>query len=150
MKTKALLFILVIFNMSAYAQNEKYYMSKTLDLSMDVTIVKVKEVLKEQGFGIVSEDDMDKTLKNKLGDIDMKPMKVLGACNAKLAYKVLQAEENMAIYLPCKVLIKYKEDNKTEVVFVNPKVAMNAVDNKEALDVMEEAFNMLKKAFVSL
>ena len=82
MKTKALLFILVIFNMSAYAQNEKYYMSKTLDLSMDVTIVKVKEVLKEQGFGIVSEDDMDKTLKNKLGDIDMKPMKVLGACNA--------------------------------------------------------------------
>ncbi len=150
MKQLLLTIILVISVMQLSAQNETYYFSKTVDVSIDDATISAKAALKKQGFGIVSESDMDKTLSEKLGVSDMKPYRVLGACNAKIAFKVLQVEENVAIFLPCKVILKYKEDHKTEVVIVNPEVAMKAINNKEAKKIFKEVSDLLKTALAGI
>ncbi len=137
----------MIISLSVNAQKGNYYLSKSVDLSIEEVTPKVKEVLKKHGFGIVSESNMDQSLKEKLGDVvDMKPYRVLGACNAKIAHKIISVEENIAIFLPCKIILKYIDENKTEVVVVNPKVAMKAVKNpkaKEIINEVSETFNTI-------
>ena len=83
----------------------------------------MKASLKEQGFGIITEIDMHSTLEEKLGDVDMKPYRILGACNPKYAYQTLQKEENIGLFLPCKVLIKQTDENRCDVVMVNPSAS---------------------------
>ncbi|WP_083631260.1 DUF302 domain-containing protein [Labilibacter marinus] len=144
MKTTALLFVFMMFTTLAGAQ-EKYYFSKTFDLSFEEATTKVKASLKEQGFGIVAESNMDKMLKEKIG-ADLLPYRVLGACNPKIAHKALLAEENIAIFLPCKVIIKFITETKTEIVVVNPAVAMQAVKNKKAQELFKEVSVLMKKA----
>ncbi len=145
MRIKITILLLMVLSLSVNAQKENYYLSKTVDLSIEEVTLKVKEVIKKHGFGIVSESDMDQSLKEKLGDVvDMKPYRVLGACNAKIAHKIVSIEENIAIFLPCKVILKYKADNKTEIVVVNPKVAMKAVKNPKAQEIINEVSETFK------
>ena len=144
MKSTALIISFLLFSLITDAQ-EKYYFNKTFSLSFEEATTKAKESLKEQGFGIVAESNMDQMLKEKIG-AELKPYRVLGACNAKIAHKAILAEENVAIFLPCKVLIKYIDENKTEVVIVNPNVAMKVIDNKKALKLFDEVSVLMKKA----
>jgi len=81
-----LLMVLSIQSLSAQGQ-EKAYFSKTVEGSFEEIAEKVTEYLIEQGFGIVTEIDLDVRIKNKIGDTDMKPYKILGPCNAELAYE---------------------------------------------------------------
>ncbi|MGQ1785531.1 DUF302 domain-containing protein [Saccharicrinis sp. GN24d3] len=144
MKTSFLFLFLMMFTVLVNAQ-EKYYFSKTVDLSFEEATTKTKASLKEQGFGIVAESNMDQMLKEKI-NVDLKPYRVMGACNPKIAYKALQTEENVGIFLPCKVIIKFVSENKTEIVMVNPTVAMQAVNNADAKKLFEEVSVLMKKA----
>jgi uncharacterized protein (DUF302 family) len=150
MKINALLFLWLTFSVTAMAQNNDYYMSKTIQVPFEEATLKVKEALKTQGFGIVSEQDMDKMLHEKLGNINMKPYRVLGACNAKIAHQVIQLEDNIALFLPCKVIVKYVDEYSTEVVFVNPETAMEVVKNKEAKRILSTVTDLLKKAMADI
>ena len=87
--------------------------------------------LTEQGFGIITEVDLENRIKNKLGDVDIKPYKILGPCNAEFAYEAYKLDNNIGLFLPCKVLIKDVGDNKIEVVMINPVRLLNIVDSKE-------------------
>ncbi|WP_430932453.1 DUF302 domain-containing protein [Saccharicrinis sp. 156] len=144
MKTSFLFLFLMMFTVLVNAQ-EKYYFSKTVDLSFEEATTKTKASLKEQGFGIVAESNMDQMLKEKI-NVDLKPYRVMGACNPKIAYKALQTEENVGIFLPCKVIIKFVSENKTEIVMVNPTVAMQAVNNADAKKLFDEVSVLMKKA----
>ena len=126
-----------------------YYYSKTINGEFDSTIEKVTEVLKEEGFGVLTEIDVKATLKKKL-DVDFKNYKILGACNPPFAYKALQAEDKIGAMLPCNVTVIDQGEGKIEVAAVDPIASMQAVDNDKLGNVATEVRDRLKKVIDSL
>ena len=106
-----------------------YHFSKILDLSFEEAIEKVTEALKEEGFGILTEIDVNVTLKKKL-DVDFRPYRILGACNPPLAYQALQAEDKIGVMLPCNVIVQETAEGKIEVSAVDPVASMQAIQNE--------------------
>jgi uncharacterized protein (DUF302 family) len=106
----------------------KYYFGKTVEMSFDDAIVRVTEELKKEGFGVLTEVDIQATLKKKL-DVDFRPYKILGACNPPYAYKALQAEQNIGLLLPCNVIVQDVGNGKTEIAAIDPLVSMSRVEN---------------------
>lgn len=125
-----------------------YYFNKTIKGTFDEVIAKVTASLKTEGFGVLTEIDMKKTLKSKL-DVDLRNYKILGACNPAFAYKALQAEDKIGTMLPCNVIVQELEDGVVEVAAVNPMASMQAVENDElknvAGDVTEMMENVIKR-----
>lgn len=114
-------------------------------MNFDETIEKVTETLGQEGFGILTEIDVQKTLKKKL-DVDFKKYRILGACNPKFAHKALLAEDKIGVFLPCNVIVEEGPDGKVEVSAVNPISAMSAVDNASLGDLATEIDTKLKRA----
>jgi len=114
-----------------------YYNTKTIALSFDEAILKVTEELKKEGFGVLTEIDVQATLKKKL-DVDFRKYKILGACNPPFAYKALQAEENIGVLLPCNFIVQEKEVGSVQVSAVNPLESMQAVKNNDLASVAGE------------
>lgn len=106
-----------------------YYQSKIVH-AKDITSVRsnVEAALKIEGFGILTEIDIQATMKKKL-DRDYKPYLILGACNPIFADKVLQVEPHIGTLLPCNVTIREVEDGNFEVAIMDPAVAMSMVEN---------------------
>lgn len=127
----------------------KYYFNKTLKAGFDQTIEKVTERLKEAGFGILTEIDVQATLKKKL-DVDFKPYKILGACNPPFAYKALLAENKIGTMLPCNVIVQELENGEVEVSAVDPVASMKAVDNKTLEEVAQIIQGKLKSIIENL
>jgi uncharacterized protein (DUF302 family) len=93
---------------------------------------------------------MDKTLKEKLDNVDMQRYTILGACNPKFAYETLQVEENIGLFLPCKVLVKEIDQDKSEVVMVNPSELMNMLGNEQLTGIADEVTKRFKLALEGL
>lgn len=127
----------------------EYFTSKTVDLSYDQAIEKVTSLLKEEGFGVLTEIDVQDTLKKKL-DVDFKKYKILGACNPELAHKALQAEDKIGVMLPCNVIVEENEDDTVEVSAVNPVASMQAVTNNEVYPVADQVRDKLEKVISNL
>jgi len=104
-----------------------YYFSKMLNTSFDEAIEKVNQSLKQQGFGILAEIDVQSTLKKKL-DVEMPAYKILGACHPSFAYQALQLENKVGTMLPCNVTVQQKLEG-VEVAAVDPVASMQAIDN---------------------
>lgn len=121
-----------------------YHFSKTVDLDFDEAIEKTTAILKEEGFGVLTEIDIKETLKKKL-DVDFRKYRILGACNPPNAYKALQAEGHIGLMLPCNVIVQEHEDGKVEVSAVDPVASMQAIENKDLGEVANNVQNMLKK-----
>ncbi len=81
-----------------------YYFSKSINATFDDAVVRVTEQLKKEGFGILTEIDVQETLKKKL-NADFRRYKILGACNPPFAYEALQAEDKIGTMLPCNVIV---------------------------------------------
>ena len=106
----------------------EYYIKTTLTGDFDSAIGKVTEALKGEGFGIITEIDMQAKLKEKLG-VDFKKYTILGACNPAYAYKALQAEEEIGTMLPCNVVVIDKGNGTAEVAAIHPIASMMAIEN---------------------
>ncbi len=126
-----------------------YAFSKKVDLTYDEAIEKVTEELKKEGFGILTEIDVQATLKKKL-DVDFKPYKILGACNPPFAYKTLQAEEQIGLMLPCNVIVYINDNDETIVAAVDPAASMQAVQNESLGEIAETVQNKLKSVIETL
>lgn len=126
-----------------------YSYSKTLNATYDEALEKVTNALKAEGFGILTEIDVKATLKTKL-DVDVKPYKILGACNPPFAYKALQAEEQIGLMLPCNVIVYINDNDETIVSAVDPAASMQAVKNEELGEIAETIQGKLKKIIESL
>lgn len=111
-----------------------YYYAKTVEKSFDEIEQRVRDALKEQGFGVLTEIDVQATLKKKL-DVDFRRYKILGACNPPYAHKALLAEDKIGLMLPCNVIIQEVEGGKTEVAAIDPVSSMAAVENKKLKEV---------------
>jgi uncharacterized protein (DUF302 family) len=122
----------------------EYYFSTTLKTNFENAVSKTTEALKTEGFGIITEIDMQGKLKEKLG-VEYKKYKILGACNPAFAYKALQVEEKIGTMLPCNVLVIDKENGTTEVAAINPIASMMAVQNSALGPLAQEVADKLKR-----
>jgi len=127
----------------------KYYFNTTVELSFDGAVAKVTDELKKEGFGVLTEIDLAGTLKKKL-DVDLRPYKILGACNPPFAYKAVQAEENIGLYLPCNIIVRDVGGGKTEVSAVDPLVAMSRIENPDLERVAAEVQDKLQRMIAAL
>jgi uncharacterized protein (DUF302 family) len=125
-----------------------YFFSKTLPLSLELAEPLVRDALKAEGFGVLTEIDIRQTLKNKL-DVDFRPYKILGACNPPLAYKALQSESHIGLMLPCNVILQ-ETAGTTEVSAVDPVASMVAVQNDGLGDVATEVRSRLERVITGL
>lgn len=105
-----------------------YGIVRHVDMGYDDAVALTREVLKEHGFGVITEIDVRKTMRDKL-DVDFKPYVILGACNPKLALDALTAEPDVGLMLPCNVVVYEEGPAKSVVEAVSPLAVMGAVDN---------------------
>jgi uncharacterized protein (DUF302 family) len=122
------------------------FFSKITDMAFDNAIVHVTAILKEHGFGIISDIDVRETLKKKI-DVDFRPYRILGACNPVFAHKALLADDKAGIMMPCNVIVQQLEDGKVEITIVNPDVAAGALKNKELEDFACEVTKELRQVY---
>jgi len=127
----------------------KYYFNKTLDISFDEAIERVTEELKKEGFGILTDIDVQGTLKKKL-DVSFRKYRILGACNPQFAYKALQNESRIGTMLPCNVIVQETEGGDIEVSAVDPILSMRAVQNPDLEDIANQVQAKLKSVVDSL
>ena len=126
-----------------------YHFSKTIKLPFDEAIDKVTEALKNEGFGILTEIDVQATLKKKL-NVDFRPYKILGACNPPFAYEALKLEEKIGTMLPCNVIVQEQADGIIEVSAIDPVASMGAIGNPELVVIAEQVQEKLKKVMANL
>ena len=86
------------------------------------------EGLKAEGFGIITEIDVKKTLRDKIG-VEFRNYQILGACNPKLAHEALELEDKIGTMLPCNVVVQERADGQVEVAAIDPVAPMQAIDN---------------------
>ena len=127
----------------------QYYFSKIIAISLEEALARVTEELKKEGFGVLTEIDMQATIKKKL-DVEIRPYRILGACNPPFAYKALQAERNIGLLLPCNLVVQDAGEGKTEVAAINPIVAMSRVDNPALEPVAREVAARLQRVIACL
>jgi uncharacterized protein (DUF302 family) len=125
-----------------------YSFSRVLSLPYEATVRRVKEALKAEGFGVLTEIDVQKTLKEKL-DQDFAKYMILGACNPPLAHRVLEAEPEVGVFLPCNVLV-YEEGGKTVVSAMDPETAMVLVKNERVSEVAKQVRQKMERVLNSL
>jgi uncharacterized protein (DUF302 family) len=121
----------------------------TVNLAFEDALSKVKAELKKEGFGILTEVDVQATLKKKL-DKDIRPYQILGACNPPLAHKALQAEPQIGLMLPCKFIVYVDEDDKTVVSAVDPVKMMAGIENEQLSKVAKSVQEKFIKVLASL
>jgi uncharacterized protein (DUF302 family) len=131
---------------------KEYAFSTVLETSYEEAVSKVIEVLKEEGFGVLTEIDVKSILKKKL-NTDFRKYLILGACNPPYAYRALQADLDVGLLLPCNVIIYKMDDEKVYVAAINPVSAMAVIKNEElktiALEVSEKLKTVVERVALS-
>lgn len=109
---------------------------------------RVKDALKAQGFGTLTEIDVQATLREKIG-AEVDPYVILGACNPTLAHRALQAEPDVGLLLPCNVIVRVHED-RTVVSALDPEIIADLTDHPDLQPIADEATRLLDAALESL
>lgn len=126
-----------------------YYINKTVKVSFDEAVRNITEALKKEGFGIITEIDVKKTIKEKLGE-EMRPYKILGACNPKFAFSAISIEDKIGTMLPCNVIVRSIDDETTEVAAINPAESMKTAANEKLAEIGSAVAARLSNAVNSL
>ena len=119
-----------------------------LDLPMDAAVEKVTAALKEEGFGVLTEINVQATLKQKI-DVDFRPYRILGACNPRLAHQALSADLDVGLMLPCNVVV-YEDNGGTMVQIADPEAMMGFVEAGKLDEVAAQARERLERVIRSL
>ena len=121
-----------------------YYFSKITDCAFDGAVQRTVGALQQEGFGVLTDIDIQATLKKKL-DVDFKKYRILGACHPSSAYKALQAEDKIGTMLPCNVIVQELAPGKTEIAAVNPIASMMAIQNEQLAGIASEITQKLER-----
>ncbi|MCC6179220.1 MAG: DUF302 domain-containing protein [Chloroflexi bacterium] len=136
--------------MAATVPQRTYGFGRVLEVGYGQAVEQTVAALKDQGFGILTTIDVQRTLKEKLG-ADMRPYVILGACNPPLAHRALQADPGVGLLLPCNVIVYDNGDGTSTVEMMDPKAALGIVgDNPAVAEVAREARVRLENALNGL
>jgi uncharacterized protein (DUF302 family) len=126
-----------------------YYIARQLEMPFDQAVAAVKDGLKAEGFGVLTEIDVQATLKAKL-DVDFRKYRILGACNPPFAHRALELEDKIGLMLPCNVIVQETPVGKVEVAAIDPLASMQAVENRALADVGAEVRDKLARVVESV
>ncbi|HEU4620187.1 MAG TPA: DUF302 domain-containing protein [Gammaproteobacteria bacterium] len=121
-----------------------YGFSTAVRGTFDAVEKRVIEALKAEGFGVLTEIDVQQTLKTKLG-VERLPYKILGACNPSLANRALEADPDIGMLLPCNVVLRQEPDDTITVAFMDPEAVLQLVDSTEIKKLSVEVKSRLER-----
>jgi uncharacterized protein (DUF302 family) len=128
----------------------RYSFGKTVSLPFDQALQRTTEELAKVGFGILTEIDVQATMKKKLG-LEMAPYRILGACNPLYASRALAAEPEIGALLPCNVVVRQQPDNgKVRVEVMDPNAVLTLVDRADVAELAAEVRGLLTQALEKL
>ena len=128
----------------------KFVINKTIKgISFEKAKEKTFENLKSEGFGVLTEIDIQATMKNKLGKA-YRPFVIFGACNPTYADKVLSIDPHISAFLPCNVTLRSLEDGSIEIAAVDPMAAMGGIGIPEVEPFARDVYEKLKRVIDSL
>jgi len=120
----------------------------TTHRSLEDSIRRVTELLAERGFGVLTEIDVQATLKKKLG-LETRPYKILGACNPTFAHRALDAEPNIGVLLPCNIVV-WDEGDRRVVAAMEPRVMSDIVEGNAIREVAEDVSKRIREVLERL
>jgi uncharacterized protein (DUF302 family) len=126
-----------------------YYIARTVNRPFDSVIADVTARLKEQGFGVLTDIDVQAILKAKVG-ADIGRYRILGACNPRFAHEALRLEDKLGVLLPCNVIVRETADGQVEVASVDPVTAMDRTGNSALGPTAEQVRRLLSNALSRL
>jgi len=123
----------------------KYYINKTIKADIDTATIIITQELQKEGFGIVTQFDVNQALKEKL-NVDFRPYRIMGACNPTFAHKSILTEDKIGAILPCNVMLQELE-NGVEIAIINPVSMVSDINNDEmksiALQISEKMHRVI-------
>jgi uncharacterized protein (DUF302 family) len=126
-------------------QTDRYTIRTRVDADVDTTEQRVRGALQDEGFGILTEIDVQATLRDKL-DVDMPPYRILGACNPALAHRALQMDAAIGSLLPCNVVVRVHPDGGSEVIAADPDAMLALADNADIAPIAADAAQRIQRA----
>jgi uncharacterized protein (DUF302 family) len=126
-----------------------YYFNTTLPVSFDDAVTRTIDALKSEGFGVLTDIDVQKTLREKIG-VEFRKYRILGACNPKLAHEALQLEDKIGTMLPCNVVVQELDNGRVEVAAIDPVASMQAIDNPRLKEAAGQVAEKLKRVIAQL
>jgi uncharacterized protein (DUF302 family) len=126
------------------SMTKPYYFSKFVDLPFGAAIAATVEALGKHGFGVLTDIDVQATLRKKL-DVSFPPYRILGACNPRMAHQALQVEDKIGTMLPCNVVVQELPDGRVEVSAVDPVASMQAIENPKMTETAAKVREMLRQ-----
>ncbi|MEW7984970.1 MAG: DUF302 domain-containing protein [Candidatus Thiodiazotropha sp.] len=121
-----------------------YSFKTSVEGDLERVETRVVEALKNEGFGVLTEIDVQATMKMKLG-IEKRPYKILGACNPSLANQAIDAEPDIGLLLPCNVVIRQEEDGGITVAFMDPVAVLQLVEGEKIDDMARDVKSRLER-----
>ena len=118
---------------------------RDLELSIDAADARVRETLAAEGFGVLTEIDVQATLKKKL-NVDFRPYRILGACHPPTAYRALSVKPEVGLLLPCNVTVSANDDGTVRVAAIDAEMMLKVVDSPELAEVATEVNAALRRA----
>ena len=126
-----------------------YYFSTTLTASFADAVARTVDALRAEGFGVITEIDVQRTLQEKIG-VTFRKYRILGACNPKLAHEALELEDKIGTMLPCNVVVQELADGTVEVAAIDPVASMQAIDNPRLKQAAAQVAEKLKRVVAQL
>jgi uncharacterized protein (DUF302 family) len=127
----------------------RYSFGKRVALPFDAAVKRTTEALAQVGFGVLTEIDVQATMKNKLG-LEMPPYRILGACNPRLASRAIAAEPQIGALLPCNVVVREDSSGAVRVEVMDPRAVLTLVDRPDVAELAAEVRGLLQQALQAL
>ena len=129
--------------------SSKYAFGRTVSLPFDEAVRRAVEALGEQGFGVLSDIDVAATLQKKLG-LDVPPYRILGACNPQFAHQALEMEPEIGTLLPCNVVVRAIDGEKTRIDVMDPAAVLGLVDRKDIEPIAQQVRQRLDQVLAAI
>ena len=122
-----------------------YYYARTIRASFEDAAARTREALQAEGFGVITEIDVQKTLKAKI-NVDFRRYLILGACNPEMAHQALEIEDKVGTMLPCNVVVQERSEGTVEIAAIDPVASMQAIENCALTEKAAEVGTKLRSA----